>query len=187
MSNSIIIDKSALKISGKRISLQIIKPEMVTECYVKWLNDPSVNRFLETRFSTQSLDTCRGFVSAAFSNPTEFLMGIFINSENRHIGNIKLGAVNQNHLTGQISLFIGDTAYWGKGYAREAIQLIAGWGFANLSLKKIEAGCYDQNLASLRTFLSVGFQVEGFFRSHVDDQGLRCGSFWMGILPGELK
>ncbi|MEY8213728.1 MAG: hypothetical protein RPR97_04495 [Colwellia sp.] len=39
-----------------------------------------------------------------------------------HIGNIKIGAIKNNHRVGSVSLFIGDKKSWGQGLASQAIQ-----------------------------------------------------------------
>lgn len=187
MSNSGQTEKTNLKIDGERISLRILTPEMVSDAYVGWLNDPRVNRFLETRFVPQTHETCNRFVEAMYLNQSEYLFGIFLKTNDQHIGNIKLGSINWHHLNGQISLFIGEISQWGKGYATDAIHTISKWGYSQIGLQKLEAGCYDENIASLKAFLRVGFQVEGFFRQRIIDQGRRHGSFWLGALPGEIK
>ena len=181
------IDKKLVECKSKRLILRILTPVDVSLKYVEWLNDPEINQYLETRFHTQNIDSCIEFVQNMHSNKSDFLFGIFLRDSDFHIGNIKLGFVNPNHKSAQISLFIGEKEQWNKGFATEAIKAITLWGFQELGLEKIEAGCYEQNLGSLRAFLKVGYQVEGFFRKHILLADKRYGSFWLGILPEELK
>ena len=103
----------------------------------------------------------------------------------QHIGNIKLGFINKHHQKGQISLFIGEKNSWGKGYGKESIKAITQWGFKELHLERIEAGCYAGNTASLQAFLTVGFSVEGFLRNNFINGEHRCGSFLMGIIRND--
>jgi hypothetical protein len=35
---------------NSNVSLFLLKPELVTQNYVSWLNDPEVNQYLESRF-----------------------------------------------------------------------------------------------------------------------------------------
>ncbi len=162
--------------------------EDATAAYADWLNDPLINRYLETRYSTQTVETCRTFIEDSNADPNSHLFGIFRSStDGAHIGNVKLGFVNQRYRTAQLSLFIGDRSAWGSGYAREVIRRVSRHGFDDLSLIKLEAGCYEHNLGSLRAFLSVGYVVEGFFRSHVEIEGDRQGCFWMGALSDDVS
>ena len=102
-----------------------------------------------------------------------------------HIGNIKLGFINPHYQTGELSFFIGEKRLWGKGYAAEAVKTVTEWGFRELGLQKIEGGCYDENLASLRCFLKTGYAVEGYFRGAAVLRGKRVGAFWLGILGAD--
>lgn len=175
-----------IELSSQRLIYRTLTVDDVTQTYVDWLNDPNVNRFLETRFNYQTIDSCQSYVSDVASNPAHNLFGIFLRETGIHIGNTKLGFINPHHNRAQLSLFIGQRDCWGKGYATETIKTITSWGFNDLNLEKIDAGCYDENLGSLRAFLKSGYQVEGFFRKAVVLGDRRIGSFWMSILKNEF-
>ncbi|WP_277477809.1 GNAT family N-acetyltransferase [Catalinimonas alkaloidigena] len=51
--------------------------------------------------------------------------------------------------------------HWGKGYATEALLSLIDFGFKELKLHRIEAGCAVDNLASIRVLEKVGMQREG--------------------------
>lgn len=170
---------------SERLLFRTLCKDDVTERYVGWLNDYEVARFLETRFVPQTLTSCIKFVSDMESDPGSHLFGIFDKESLEHIGNIKLGFINDNHKSGQLSLFIGEKSRWGMGYATESIRCITKWGFETLGLERIEAGCYDENMGSLRAFLKVGYSVEGFFRQGVAFEGRRIGAFWFAILKND--
>ena len=172
-------------IFSERLLFRTLGTEDVVGSYLGWLNDPEVNRFLETRFTPQTLETCRKFVSDMENDPCSHLFGIFDKETLEHIGNIKLGFINTNHQSGQLSLFIGQKSRWGQGYATESIRNITQWGFEALGLVRIEAGCYDTNMGSLRAFLKVGYSVEGFFRNSVVFEGRRIGVFRLGVLRND--
>lgn len=176
---------STVTIMSERLLFKTLSEKDVSERYVGWLNDPDVNRFLETRFSSQTIESCRKFVSDMENDPASFLFGIFNKETSEHIGNIKLGFINTNHRTGQLSFFIGEKSYWGKGFATESIRSLTKWGFDELRLERIEAGCYDTNMGSLRAMLKAGYSVEGFFRNSVDFEGSRIGCFWLGITQND--
>lgn len=159
----------------------------VTQTYADWLNDPEVNRYLETRHAVQTIESCKDFVQKCNQDDCSYLFGVFLKEDGTHIGNTKLGFINRFHGTGQLSLFIGEKLCWGKGLAAEIVQGLTEYGFNQLGLERIEAGIYEDNLASLRAFLKVGYNVDGFFRSHVVSNNRRTGSFWLGILKHELQ
>ena len=163
-----------------RLSYRSLTEKDATEIYASWLNNPAVNQFLETRHAVQTVASCREFILACNQNPNEHLFGIFLKDTGQHIGNTKLGFINQYYQTGQLSLFIGEQSMWGQGFASEVVQAITQYGFEQLQLHKIEAGCYESNLGSLRAFLKNNYVVEGFLRNHVVLEGKRQGTFWLG-------
>jgi RimJ/RimL family protein N-acetyltransferase len=174
-------------LSSKNLIYRTLGEKDVTERYVHWLNDPEINRYLEVRHSTQTINSCNKFVENINSDPTQYLFGIFIINNEEHIGNIKLGFVNENQLKGQMSLFIGEKKYWGKEYATESVISITKWSFDNLGLEKIEAGYCEKNIASKNGFLKAGYQLEGCFRKHELIDGNREDTYWLGILANEFS
>lgn len=175
-----------IEITSQRLTYRTLGVDDVSQYYVDWLNDPKINRFLETRHTLQTLDSCHSYVADMAASPFQHLFGVYQRDTAKHIGNTKLGFVNPHHKSAQLSLFIGDKDCWGQGYATEIIKTITQWGFSDQNLEKIEAGCHDQNLGSLRAFLNSGYQVEGFLRKSAVVDGRRIGSFWLGILPNEV-
>lgn len=55
--------------------------------------------------------------------------------------------------------------FWNQGYATEALQHIIDYGFEDLDLHRIEAGCAIENKGSARVLLKAGMQEEGTKRS----------------------
>jgi len=172
-------------ITSKRLFFRQLTKDDVSKRYLSWLNDPEVNRYLETRHTKQTRKKCETFVLDMEKDDASHFFGIFNQEDSEHIGNIKLGPINSHHLSGQLSLFIGDKTCWRRGYATESIRCITKWGFEVLNLERIEAGCYETNIGSLRAFLKVGYSVEGFFRKSIVSNEGRIGGFWLGILRSE--
>ncbi|MCW8831655.1 MAG: GNAT family N-acetyltransferase [Gammaproteobacteria bacterium] len=175
------------ELKSKRLHLRKLNAEDASERYASWLNDPVVNRFLEVRHVQHSILTCQSFIATTNADESSHLLGIFTNEGSKHIGNIKLGPIDARYSSGQVSLFIGEKEFWGAGYATEALHRIAQFAFDDLKLFRLEAGCYEDNLGSLRVFLKSGFTVEGFFRKKFTIDGKRTGCFWLGALRDEWK
>lgn len=173
-----------IKFSSERFLYKTLNKDDVVEKYVDWLNDPEINRYLETRFVCQTIKSCNEFVNKMKESHEDYLFGIY--DGNEHIGNIKLGFINSYHESAQLSLFIGEKSYWKKGVATEAIRALTKWGMTQLKLKKIEAGCYEENMGSLKAFLKTGYTVEGYLRKSVVSEKRRVGVFRVGISYDEL-
>lgn len=147
-----------------RLRCRELTLEDVSEAYLTWLKDPEVNRYLETRFSVQSLLSIREYVADKIASEDEHLFGIFL--ENRHIGNIKLGPVNQRHRLADISYFIGERSAWGRGFASEAIAGISAYSFETFGLNKLCAGVYEPNHGSAKALEKAGYKREGVRPKH---------------------
>lgn len=151
---------------GSALRLRPLTLADVSERYVTWLNDPAVNRFLETRHRVQTLESVAAFVSEMTSRADARLFAICLSDGDRHIGNIKVGPIKPNHALADVSLFIGERDCWGKGYATEAIRLASRFAFEQMPVVKLAAGFYAENVASIRAFLKAGYREEGLRRRH---------------------
>lgn len=118
-------------------------------------------------------------LSDGFSNPfTEEAAIKFINEtlssevisrfaiiyEGKHVGNIGLHPQTDIYArNAEVGYFIGE-AYWGKGIATKAIELIVQHGFEKLDLVRIFAGVFSYNKGSMRALEKCGFEFEGISR-----------------------
>jgi len=149
-----------------QIELFQLLPSHVKQYYVDWLNDPMVNRYLESRFAFQDLDAVKRFVLSQLDSPNSILFGIRSRRLGRHVGNIKLGPIDLNHGLGEVGLLIGDRTAWGMGIATEAITCIGLIAEAELGLRKLIAGCYASNVGSAKAFVNAGFREEARRADH---------------------
>jgi ribosomal-protein-alanine N-acetyltransferase len=142
--------------------LRSLSPEDATPAYFNWLWDPEINAFLEVRFNLpRDLGDLRSFVREISESPHSLLFGIFKRDTLKHIGNIKLGPINQHHQVADLGFLVGDRSEWGKGYASSAIMLVTEYAFMHLGLAKVTASCYAQNEGSRRSLLKAGFREDG--------------------------
>lgn len=139
----------------------------VSDEYVRWLNDPVVNEYLESRFASHDLVSTRSFVEAMVESPDNLLLGIRSEEIGAHVGNIKIGPVNRHHLTGEIGILIGAKQAWGRGIATAAIRIMCDIARLQLSLRKVTAGCYATNVGSQKAFEKAGFEVEGVRKQQI--------------------
>ena len=148
------------------LSLFLLDESLVEQAYVEWLNDPEVNRYLESRFTEQTLAGARLFAATMRAHDDVLFLGIRDERLGRHVGNIKLGPIDRRHGLGEIGLMIGDRAAWGTGVGSAVIAMMADIAGRRLGLRKLTAGCYASNLGSRRAFEKAGFHVEGVRPDH---------------------
>lgn len=158
--------KKIKKIISKKIYLNLLREDDVSEAYLNWLHDREINQFLEVRLSPpKDLKELKEFVRQTIMNDSKYLFGIYDNDKNIHIGNISM-EVNFYHRHGSIGLLIGNKNFWGRGIATEAIKLMMSFAYEELKLLKLTAGSYGSNIASIKAFEKVGFKREATMKNY---------------------
>ncbi|WKN41202.1 GNAT family N-acetyltransferase [Tunicatimonas pelagia] len=77
--------------------------------------------------------------------------------------------------------------FWGKGLATEALNEVLRFGFKELHLHRIEAGCATKNIASARVLEKVGMQREGSKRKVLPIRGQWVDNHEYAILEEDWK
>lgn len=167
--------------SAFRIRLDPFNAGDVGPHYLRWMNDPEVNRYLESRFAPVTMEDLTAFVEGARKDPGARLFRIVLSEDDRHIGNLKLAPILWPHRSVELGILIGEKDCWGKGFATEAIALGVRFAFKTLGLRRVTAGCYGSNLGSVRAFEKVGFDVEGRRPAHLFDEGEYVEKILLGL------
>ena len=151
-----------------KIILEELRPNMVSEKYLMWLNSKEIVKFTEQRFIKHSKKKIINFVRSKKNSKNEFLYGIFIkmNSKKIHIGNIKLGPICYNHKNAKISYLIGEKNLQNEGLGTKAIKEMLYIAKKRFKLKKIIAGTYSNNFSSQKVLLKNGFKLEGNLKKY---------------------
>ena len=169
-------------LESERLLLRPVELTDVNDTYRSWMNDPVVMQYTESRFQTHSLEQIRQYVASVQADPSSRFFAIIEHESGKHIGNIKIGHIHPVHRHADVGIIIGDKASWGKGYATESLQLVAGFAGRNLKLHKLTAGIYANNPGSLQAFLKAGFVLEGRFASHWFCDGEYVDGLQVGLL-----
>ena len=164
---------------NENLALRPFNLEMVNDTYLSWMRDPAINRFLESRFSNFNIQSLLYYVNTILSSDNNFFFGIFF--DDIHIGNIKLGPIDFNHLTADLGFLIGDKNFHGMGICFNSIMSILEFS-KELGLKKITAGSYAQNQASINVLKKCGFICEGIRIKQVIFKEKRIDTLIFGII-----
>jgi RimJ/RimL family protein N-acetyltransferase len=167
---------------GTRVTLRLVTLEDCTERYVSWLQDPEISRYLETRWSEQTLQSVRDFVESMVDSAHSYLFAIVDHASGVHVGNIKIGPIQSRHQYADVSYFLGDRAVWGRGLATEAIQLATYIAFERLGLHRVQAGLYEGNIGSGRALEKAGYALEGRMKKQLIGPGGWEDHLWYGLV-----
>lgn len=174
-------------LQGKHIYLREVRCSDVNETYCRWMNDPEITQYLESRFAPNSMENLQEYVKNFQGDRDNIFLAIVLKQNQKHIGNIKIGPINWYHRLADIGIMIGDKDCWGKGYAPEAISLLAYFAFNTLNLHKLTAGCYEQNQGSLKAFQKAGFEIEGVRKKHCFSNGNYVDEILLGKINHSEK
>lgn len=108
-------------------------------------------------------------------------------SDNRLIGFVALYNIEWNNRSATLGIGIGDTAYQGKGYGSEALQLILRYAFHELNLNRVGLEVISYNERAVRSYEKAGFCHEGRKREAVLRNGEQYDLLVMGILRSEWE
>jgi [ribosomal protein S5]-alanine N-acetyltransferase len=170
------------RLEGALVYLRTVRPADVRGGYGRWVNDPRVNQFLESRFHRATEVSLEAYVARFQGDPDHVFLAVVARDTDTHIGNVKLGPIDWNHRVADIGLLIGEPAYWGHGIATEVIRLIARYAFDELHLRKVTAGCYSTNRAAIRAFEKAGFVHEGLRKQQYQCNGEYVDGVMLGLL-----
>lgn len=131
----------------------------VSENYINWLNDYDVVKYTEQRHFRHSYNSVCDFVEQKLVSEDSYLFGIFF--KKNHVGNIKLGPINFANKRSEISYFIGDKKFWGRGITTKTISFLSQIAKDRLDVVKLLAGTYECNIASINVLKKNGFKLEG--------------------------
>ncbi len=130
--------------------------------YSEWMRDEDVIRYLEARFAPPDAEALEQYIGRMNDSADNLLLGLFPRTEpQRHIGNIKLGPIDQRHACAAIGIVIGAKEFWGRGLASQAVATLSEYGFRVHGLHRIDAGFYADNVTSQRAYRRAGFVEEG--------------------------
>ena len=149
---------------GPRVRLRMLRAADVPQLYAQF-SDPKVMRYwsrppLMRIEEAQTLfeDLDRGVRAGEFAQ-----WAIARHNDDLMIGSCALFAHQRAHRRAEIGYALAH-AYWGHGYAVEALRLALDYAFSVLDLHRLEGDSDPRNAASIRLLERLGFVREGLLR-----------------------
>ena len=147
-------------IETARLFIKPFSKRYLTKRYLSWLNNPKIVRFSEQRHKNHTIKSCQKYLDS-FKKTPHFFWAIIVKDKSiNHIGNM-LALVDEFNKTADLSILIGETKAWGKGYGTEAWQAVIKFLFKKSKLRKITAGTLAVNKAMLKVMEKSGMINDG--------------------------
>ena len=171
-------------LEGARLRLRPVLEEDYTDEYLRWLNDPEVNRWSQRRPFPSDREQMRQYAQALSARPGQgFVLAMINKLDGVHIGNISLVNIQLVHRCAEIAILIGRDEHRGQGLGGEAVHLLAGHAFAALNMHRVFAGTF--NPAFARCVEKIGWKREGIFRERIWSHGRYHDQIWLAQLRSE--
>ncbi len=152
-----------------RLLLYSYTPSLVAQEHVDWLNNPELTFYSEQRHHRHSIKTQYDYVRSF--RPCDYVW--LIRCGAKDIGTITAYIDALNGVS-NLGILLGPS-YQGQGLATEAWLAVMDWLFAE-GIRKVEAGCREDNWSMRRLALSTGMTLEavipGHFRVGDDAKGM---------------
>lgn len=177
-------------LSGNAVRLRRVEREDLPRC-AAWLNDPEVREGLEMIYPVSLVNEEQWFEAMLRNEPAAQQFSIDALSGGGgavlHIGVIGFHSVDWKNSHAEIGVFIGDKAFWGRGFGTDAVRTLTRWGLNELNLHRVWLKVYEDNKRAIRSYEKAGFRHEGRLREDRFHRGRYCDTLVMGVLRSEFE
>ncbi|MEW8977876.1 MAG: GNAT family protein [Symbiobacterium sp.] len=109
-----------------------------------------------------------------------------VDEKERFIGVVRLWRISERNRSAMLTIFIGEPAYWGRGYGSDALRLVLREAFGPMDLHRVELHVFEFNQRAIRSYEKVGFVHEGVRRQALLRNGHYYDILVMGITRPEF-
>ena len=144
--------------------------------------------FLPWAHPGYSLEDARGWVESrplAWENADEYSFIIYSLTDGQLLGGMGINHLDPLHGIGNIGYWVRTSAQ-NQGVATEGTRLIAGFGFEQLGLSRLEIVMLTGNSASRRVAEKAGAVFEGVQRNRLLVAGRPRDACMYSLIPGDL-
>lgn len=150
--------------------------------------DSAVMRLLDTRAAVPStVARTREWIEREQKNPNSFHFAIRRREDDALIGFCELDGIEWNNGACGLGIGLSDPANWGKGFGREAMELLLRFAFHELNLHRVGLTVFSYNERAIALYESLGFVREGTERERLHRDGKRYGMHTYGLLRREWQ
>ena len=138
-------------------------------------SDPDVARFMD--HAPETLEQSRVRLTGVIFHDRKrsrvaYNLAVVHRAQGRVIGWIGIGPSSRYPGEGELGFgYMPHRAYWGQGYATEAVRTIVDFGFGALGGRRVSAWCYEENRASARVLAKAGLRFERRYRGAEPESG----------------
>ncbi|ODS36400.1 MAG: hypothetical protein A7315_14095 [Candidatus Altiarchaeales archaeon WOR_SM1_79] len=158
--------KEGISQNGPHIALNSVKLEHVP-ILTKWFNDSDICKYMETSYTSESEYSEEKIIEDfIIANQGDINLIISEKESKKEIGFCSIYDINPSNQSAEISLLIGEREFQGKGYGKDATELMLYIAFNKIGLNRIFATATQRNNPSVRILEQTGFRKVGVMREY---------------------
>jgi RimJ/RimL family protein N-acetyltransferase len=168
-------------LSGERVVLRPFRPEDVEPFWRARLDPMTWAQTTESPLVPQTLAEYR----ARYDAPSTDTSAQFaVDVDEVLVGRAALFSVDDLARSGEVGLSVLP-GHQGKGYGRDVLRVLLGYGFRSRNLRRIHLQTLASNEPALRAYRAAGFVEEGRRREHAWVEGRYDDVVLMSVLRPE--
>ena len=148
-----------------------------------WMQDPAVSVNIGLT-KTPTIERTRAWIENALNDSAILPYAVLWNG--RHVGNVILDQIDRHLDSARLSIYMGRAEARGCGVGAAGMYRALADAFSRQGLHKVWLTVHAENAAAIRTYVKLGFQVEGVLRDGFLLSGRRLHALYMGILRHEF-
>lgn len=159
--------------------------------YYQWLHDIDVVRYIgrDELLAGISLSEAEDYVKQLLANEYCSFLAVHDNESGKFIGTAKVNFINElgrKNGIADMGIMLGERDFWGKGMSTDILRSISIYAFDELNARKLSAGAFSLNVAVIRAFIRIGYEIDGRLRQQLRVDDGYCDHVLLSCFENEL-
>lgn len=159
---------------------------LTSECaprMLAWMQAPEVAEAIGLS-QTPTMERTLTWIDAVKKNENIFAWAVFL--KGAHVGNVAFDQIDKKAQTARMSVYIGEPDARSKGVGTTAMYRALEQAFYKEHLFKVWLSVHVENIAAIKVYTKIGFQLEGTLRAAFVLCDRRVDALYMGLLATEF-
>ena len=154
--------------------------------FSSWYDDPDFARNFDGSPATPR-QFQKDFVEGIRKSHNEYAFAIRTLDVPEIIGVTGIDGIMWTHQVGFLGIGIGEATNRGRGYGREAMQLVTRFAFDELNLRRLSLTVFSYNTPAVALYESLNWVREGTYREYLLRDGQTHDMYLYGLLAREWR
>lgn len=174
-----------MNMKSNRVYLRALEPSDY-KTSIKWRRDDEIWSMLggTKYFVSEAYE--KQWVEKTIFDSKDIKLAICLVESNRYIGNVYMTNIDMQKQSCHSHILIGEKDCWGKGYAREALQILCNYMFMERNIHRIQAIVLESNKASLKMHQKCGYKIDGLMRDSCFKDGKFQNQYILSLLKNDI-